>query len=138
MKSTYKTKAREIMIKYLKEHADQRHTAKEIYEAVCNGEAEINRTTVYRNLDRLCETGEVLKFKEANRDSWYYQYSAEHEHCNKHMHAQCSVCGKIFHLDKPFVDMFNVGVLKEYGLDINPADTVILGKCSKCRRIKRK
>ncbi len=138
MKSTYKTKAREVIITYLKNHSEQRLTAREIYEAVCGQEVEINRTTVYRNLDRLCETGELMRFKEPNRDAWYYQYSAKHDHCDEHMHAQCSVCGKIFHLDKPFVDAFGKGMLKEYGLDIDPADTIILGKCSKCRRMKKK
>ncbi len=138
MKSTYKTKAREVIISYLKKHPEQRLTAREIYEAVCNSEVEVNRTTIYRNLDRLCETGELMRFKEPNRDAWYYQYSAEHDHCDKHMHAQCSMCGKVFHLDKPFVEAFNAGMLEEYGIDINPADTIILGRCSKCRRIKEK
>ncbi len=52
--------------------------------------------------------------------------------------TSCSVCGKIFHLDKPFVDTFADGMLKEYGLDVSPAETVILGRCSKCRRMKKK
>jgi Fe2+ or Zn2+ uptake regulation protein len=138
MKSTYKTKAREVIMAYLKGHPEQRLTAREIYEEACSGEVEVNRTTVYRNLDRLCETGELMRFKEPNRDAWYYQYSAEHEHCDRHMHAQCSVCGKIFHLDKPFADAFGTGLLKEYGLEIDPAETIILGKCSKCRRIRKK
>ncbi|MBO6240879.1 MAG: transcriptional repressor [Butyrivibrio sp.] len=138
MKSTYKTKAREMIIAYLKEHPEQRLTAREIYEAVCSGNVEVDRTTVYRNLDRLCESGELMRFKEPNRDAWYYQYSAEHEHCDRHMHAQCSLCGKIFHLDKPFVDVFAAEMLKEYGLEIDPSETIILGKCSKCRRIKKR
>ncbi len=138
MRSTYKTKAREDIIGYLKKHPEQRLTAKEIYEAVCNGETQVNRTTIYRNLDRLCENGDLMRFKEPNQEAWYYQYSAEHIHCDKHMHAQCSVCGKIFHLDKPFIDTFFDGMLKEYGLDITPSETIILGKCSKCRRIKKR
>ncbi|MCR5499843.1 MAG: transcriptional repressor [Acetatifactor sp.] len=138
MKNTYKTKAREVIIAYLKEHAEQRFTAREIFEAACTQDVEMNRTTVYRNLEHLCETGDLLKFKEPNQEAWYYQCSAEHENCDKHMHAQCSVCGKIFHLDKPFVDSFGDGLLKEYGLDIDPSRSIILGRCSKCRRIKKR
>ncbi len=137
MKSTYKTKAREVIMAYLKEHPEQRLTAREIYEAVCDQDVEVNRTTVYRNLDRLCETGELMRFKEPNQDAWYYQYSADHDHCDRHMHAQCSSCGQIFHLDKPFVESFGAGMLKEYGLDIDPAGTIILGKCSKCKFSKK-
>ena len=137
MKSVYKTKAREVIIAYLKEHSEQRLTARELYEAVCEQDVEINRTTVYRNLDRLCENGEIMRFKEPNQDAWYYQYSEKHEHCNSHIHGQCSVCGRIFHLDKPFVDDFADAMLKEYGLDIDPVGTIILGRCSKCKRIKK-
>ncbi len=135
MKNTYKTKAREEILTYLKEHTDQRFTAKEIFQAVSKKE-EMNRTTVYRNLDRLCDTGDLLKFKEPNMDAWYYQYSSEFDHCDEHMHAQCSICGKVFHLEKPFVESFGTTVLAEYGLDIDPAQTLILGKCSKCRKNK--
>ncbi|MCR4697395.1 MAG: transcriptional repressor [Lachnospiraceae bacterium] len=138
MKSTYKTKSRELITTYLKSHAEQRFTAREIYEEICRQEAGINRTTVYRNLDRLCEIGELLKYKEPNQDAWYYQYSLKHNHCDKHMHGQCSVCGKIFHLDEPFVKSFGDKLLEKYGLDIDPAQTIVLGKCSKCRRIKKK
>lgn len=137
MKNTYKTKAREEIISYLKNHPEQRLTAREIYEAVCDGEKTVDRTTIYRNLDRLCENGGLMRFKEPNQESWYYQYSSDHEHCDRHMHAQCSVCGKVFHLDRPFVDAFAEGMIKEYGLDISPADTVILGKCSECKGIKK-
>ncbi|MCR5460781.1 MAG: transcriptional repressor [Acetatifactor sp.] len=138
MKSTYKTKAREIIMAHLKDHPEQRLTAREIYEAVCNQSVEVNRTTIYRNLEHLCETGDLFRFKEPNQDAWYYQYSAEHENCDRHMHAQCSVCGKIFHLDKPFADSFVDAVLAEYGLDADPSKSIILGQCSKCRRMKKK
>ena len=138
IKSAYQTKAREGILAYLKKHTEQRLTAREIYEAVCEQDVAVNRTTVYRNLDRLCETGELIRFKEPNQDAWYYQFSAEHEHCNHHMHAQCNACGKIFHLDKGFADDFAKAMLGEYGLDIDPVATIIMGRCSKCRRIKTK
>ncbi len=138
MKRTYKTKARELLIAHLENHPEQRFTAREIYDAVCDGKVLINRTTIYRNLERLCENGELMRFKEPNQDAWYYQYSAEHDHCDRHMHAQCSVCGKVFHLDNPFADDFAEKMLKEYGLAISPADTIILGSCSKCRCTKKK
>jgi len=133
MKSTYKTKSREEIMAYLKSHTEQRFTAREIFEAVSEQTEGINRTTVYRNLDRLCETGDLLRFKEPNQDSWYYQYSSEHDHCDEHMHAQCSACGRIFHLEESFVDIFEKRVLDEYGLVIDPSKSIIIGKCDKCR-----
>ena len=133
MKGAYRTKAREVIMAYLKEHTEQRFTAREIFEAVRGKTEGINRTTVYRNLDRLCEGGDLLRFKEPNQDSWYYQYSLDHEHCDEHMHAQCSACGRIFHLEKSFADAFEKKVFNEYGLMIDLSKTIIIGKCDKCR-----
>jgi len=138
LKNTYKTKAREVLITYLKSHTEKRFTAKEIYDAICKEETGMDRTTLYRNLDRLYESGVLLKFKEPNQDACFYQYCIEHEHCNEHMHGQCSVCGKIFHLEKPFVNEFTDKMFKEYGFDIDPSKTIILGICSDCRHIKKK
>lgn len=135
MKRSYKTKAREEIITYIKDHSEQRFTAKEIFEAVCAQANGINRTTVYRNLDRLCDAGELLKFRESNQDAWYYQYSSQHEHCDEHMHAQCSICGRIFHLDEPFVEDFADRIRAEYGIDVDRSKTIIIGKCNECKKI---
>lgn len=134
MKNTYKTRAREYIIAYLKDNSDKRFTAREIFNYIKESCDEVNRTTIYRNLDRLCEQGELLRFKEPNQDAWYYQYSKEHKHCDKHIHAQCSECGKIFHLENPFVDEFEEKLHSVYGLDINASKTIIIGKCDKCRQ----
>lgn len=132
MKGTYKTKAREYIVAYLKDNVEKRFTAREIYDYLKQEIDGVNRTTIYRNLDRMCENGEILRYKEPNQDSWYYQYSSEHKHCNAHMHAQCSECGKIYHLESAFVDEFKNKLLKIYGLELNVTKTIIIGKCREC------
>ena len=138
MKGEYMTKARGWIVEYLKNHAEKRFTAREIYEAIKNDIDGVNRTTVYRNLDHLCEQGKLVKYKEPNQESWYYQYSSEHSHCNDHMHAQCSECGKIFHLDNEFVEEFEKKMQSVYGLDMNPSRSMIVGKCEECSVKKEK
>ncbi|MBO4809096.1 MAG: transcriptional repressor [Lachnospiraceae bacterium] len=134
MKNAYKTKARELIISYLKENCDRRFTAREIFDYVTENAEGVNRTTIYRNLDRMCEQGDLTKFKEPNQDAWYFQYSSEHKHCNSHMHAQCSECGKIFHLENSFVDDFENRVRDAYGLDVNASKTIIIGVCDDCNK----
>ena len=134
MKNAYKTKARELIISYLKENCDRRFTAREIFDYVTENAEGVNRTTIYRNLDRMCEQGDLTKFKEPNQDAWYFQYSSEHTHCNSHMHAQCSECGKIFHLENSFVDDFENRVRDAYGLDVNASKTIIIGVCDDCNK----
>lgn len=128
----YKTKVRTLIINYLKLNSDRRFTAREIYDSIKDQAGSLNQTTIYRNMDRLCEEGELVRYKEPNRNAWYYQYSDEHKHCNRHMHAQCSTCGKIFHLEKPFVDEFTDRIRTMYGLDVSPSDTIIIGQCEDC------
>jgi Fe2+ or Zn2+ uptake regulation protein len=128
----YKTKVRTLIINYLKANSDRRFTAREIYDSIKDQAGSLNQTTIYRNMDRLCEEGELVRYKEPNRNAWYYQYSDEHKHCNRHMHAQCSTCGKIFHLEKPFVDEFTDRIRTMYGLDVSPSDTIIIGQCEDC------
>ncbi|MCR4654050.1 MAG: transcriptional repressor [Eubacterium sp.] len=128
----YKTKVRTLIINYLKSNSDRRFTAREIYDSIKDQAGSLNQTTIYRNMDRLCEEGELVRYKEPNRNAWYYQYSDEHKHCNRHMHAQCSTCGKIFHLEKPFVDEFTDRIRTMYGLDVSPSDTIIIGQCEEC------
>ena len=133
MRNSYKTKAREYIIQYLKEHSDRRFTAREVYNYLKLEDSGVNRTTVYRNLDRLCENGDLVRYKEPNQDAWYYQYSESHQHCDEHMHAQCSECGRIFHLENPFVHDFAEKLEREYGLNIDSSKTMIIGKCDECK-----
>ena len=133
-KTIYRTKVREALTSFLKAHSEQRFTAREIYEHIQKAQPGVNRVTIYRNLERLCEEGELVCYREANQDAWYYQYSGGHSQCNAHMHAQCSECGKIFHLEMPFVSQFEQNLKTTYGLDIDSSKTIIIGKCKECEK----
>ncbi len=137
MKSTYKTKAREVILEYLKKHTEQRLTAREIYEAVRERDAEINRSTVYRNLERLVDDGSLIKYKETDVDATCYRYSEHNGSCHDHMHAQCTGCGKVFHLDNAVFGNAPNKIKSEYGIDIDYGKTVIIGVCDKCRKKKK-
>ncbi len=137
MKNTYKTKAREVILAYLKEHTEQRLTAREIYEAVRVEDAENNRSTVYRNLERLVNDGSLIKYKEADVDATCYRYSEHNGSCNDHLHAQCTGCGKVFHLKNSVLGNASNKIKSEYGIDIDYGKTVIIGVCDKCRKKKK-
>lgn len=55
MKVEYKTRSRNVIVEYLKENADRRFTAKDIIDAISDEGKNVNRTTIYRNLERLCQ-----------------------------------------------------------------------------------
>jgi Fe2+/Zn2+ uptake regulation proteins len=57
LKTEYKTKARALIMEFLKKNSEKRFTAAEVFENVNKSPGGMNLTTVYRNLDRLCEQG---------------------------------------------------------------------------------
>ena len=132
MAKEYSTKAKSEIINYFEAHSDQKIAAKDIYEFLSASGKNINRATVYRNLDRLYEQGRLLRYREADSDCVYYQYSGEHDNCGNHLHAECSSCGKIFHLDDEFVYEFSKQLIDTYGLEVDFSRTFIMGKCKDC------
>ncbi len=133
MKAEYKTKPRNAIIEYLKEHADTRFTARDILNAINSGGEELDRSTIYRNLERLCKEGELVKYKERDINAACYQYSENHGSCHKHMHARCMQCGKVIHLENEILREASQKIQSEYGFDIDYGKTVIVGTCNKCR-----
>ena len=136
MKNEYRTKTRILILKYLESNADTRFTARDIFKAINANDDEIDRSTVYRNLERLFNDGLLIKFKETESAATYYQYSPKYSKCHCHMHGKCSGCGKIFHLEESFVEEFEEKMQAVYGLGVDACQTVIVGKCNECKEIK--
>jgi len=133
MKNEYRTKARNAIIEYLKEHADRRIAARDIVEALARQSEPVDRSTVYRNLERLCREGKLVRYRDAEMDVTCYRYSEGQEACHAHIHAQCENCGKIFHLDNALFAAAEKRMHDEYGIGIDYGKTVITGICDQCK-----
>ena len=133
MKTEYNTKPRNAIIEYLRENADIRFTARDILKALNAGGEGLDRSTVYRNLERLCNEGRLVRYRESDVNATCYQYSEEHGSCHDHTHAQCSDCGKIFHLDNEILDEAAKKMKEDYGIEIDYGKTVIMCKCDECK-----
>ena len=132
MKAEYRTKARAALLEFLQENSDRGFSSIDLLTYLQLNIEGVNKTTVYRNLDRLCEQGVIYKYRETNHEGWFYQYSKEHTQCNKHMHGKCSQCGKLFHIDEDFVNEFKKQVKKTYGFRVDLGKTIIVGMCDDC------
>ncbi len=138
MKTEYNTKPRTAIIEYLQKNADTRFTARDILTALNEAGHDLDRSTVYRNLERLCTEGKLVKYKETDVNATCYQYSEEHGSCHEHMHAQCAECGKIFHLEDHILDEAMEKMEAEYGIEVDYGKTVLVGLCRKCRKKRRR
>lgn len=89
---------------------------------------EMNKTTVYRALDRLEDEGIIHSFVGKNGLKWYAkcnQCSSE-KHNDIHPHFQCTICKKVTCLS---IEV-NIPKLKDYTID--SASVFLTGKCSEC------
>ena len=134
LQKEYNTKFKEEMMLYLKKNRDRRVSAYQIYEYMQENNIKINLTTIYRNLDKLTNAGKLLKVKHA--DDGLYQYLDGDKECEEHLHIQCKDCGGIVHMDHEGMDLINKYVQDECGYTLDCKDSVIMGKCDKCREKK--
>jgi len=91
-------------------------------------ESEMNKTTVYRILERLEDEGILHGFKGKDGLQWYARCkgcSASH-HADLHPHFQCRVCGKTECLD---IEL-SVPSVPQHKID--SAVLLLFGQCEDC------
>ena len=88
MPKTRMTNQRRVILEELRK-VDTHPTVDELYTIVKARMPHISLGTVYRNLDLLTETGEVLKLDSAGSMRRYDGRTAPHRH------VRCRVCGRI-------------------------------------------
>ena len=128
----YNTAARSRILGFLKENKDRTVNANDILNWLNNQGNDVNITTIYRYLDKLTESGEVMKYTAENGTRAVFQYVGEKQHCEEHLHLQCVRCGAILHLDCGFMDEISEHVMNEHGFRIQCRNSIIYGECSRC------
>ena len=128
----YNTAARSRILGFLKDNKDRTVNANDILNWLNNQGNDVNITTIYRYLDKLTESGEVMKYIAENGTRAVFQYVGEKQHCEEHLHLQCVRCGAILHLDCGFMDEISEHVMNEHGFRIQCRNSIIYGECSRC------
>jgi Fur family ferric uptake transcriptional regulator len=114
-------------------NADRHISAEELYKQLHSRYPYANISTVYRTLELLKELNLVT---ETNFGEGYVRYHvAEKGH---HHHLVCHSCGKVIDLDESALRPLKHTLLQKYGFDADLRHLAISGKCSECRRGKRK
>lgn len=107
------------------EESTQALSAIELFEKLKD---EMNKSTVYRTLDRLEDEGIIHSFLGGDGLKWYAKCDNcnSHEHEDVHPHFQCNECGKVdclsIHIDIP----------KIANRKIESTHFLIFGICEEC------
>lgn len=102
-------------------------TADEIYEQLVKEHPSISRGTVYRNLQRLCESGEIRKCEIPDAADRF-----DHRIC-AHYHVICEKCGRVFDVDMDYMTDLEKSVKNTHGFELTGHDIVFKGVCPDCK-----
>jgi Fur family ferric uptake transcriptional regulator len=130
MKAEYSTRARVLILEFLKENTAH-VTASDIIEHLKKQNIKIGVATVYRTLDKFVSDGIVRKMTIDERSGACYQYIHSAE-CASHFHLKCIKCGSLFHLSCDFLKNMEKHILDEHGFTVSSGKTVIYGLCKSC------
>ena len=111
----------------LKSHA----TADEIYHDIAAQHPSVSRSTVYRNLNLLAESGEIRKFETPGGPDRY-----DHR-CFNHYHARCLSCGRLFDIEMDYMPDLPRKILDAHGFAVSGHDILFNGLCPACQQAER-
>lgn len=101
-------------------------TADEVYALVRAQIPRISLGTVYRNLDLLAESGEIVKIESAGSQK---RFDGDIE---AHQHVRCTSCGRIGDVMPPIPLPLNA-MPKVHGFQVQSARVEFDGTCNDCK-----
>lgn len=107
-------------------------TPEEIYQRVQARAPAVNRATVYRTLDFLCELRLVVA---ANIGGGRMVYEVAGE--MPHHHLVCRTCGQVAQIGHETVKDLFVRIEREYQFTVDMDHLALFGLCQECRRATR-
>lgn len=105
-------------------------TADEVYDAIAREHPHISRGTVYRNLNQLCESGEIRRVEVPDGADRF-----EHR-CHDHYHARCTLCGRIFDVDMEYMADLEQKIRDSHGFEFSGHDIMFKGVCPDCKKVR--
>lgn len=120
------SKQRETIFAYLKQ-TKEHPTAERIYADLKPTMPQLSLATVYRNCNRLCETGQIVRLTTNGKTDHFDADTSDHQH------FVCTACDKVydlfFALPKELLDQ---NLTEEFEADFY--QLYVYGTCRTCRK----
>ena len=129
----YKTRQRELVLGCMSGSGGKHLTADEIVARLQKKGTPVGKSTVYRYLNMLAESGAVRKYPAEEGQSACYQYQSDHAGCKGHYHLKCNDCGTLLHVECEQLDKTAGAILESFQFALDNVKTVLYGKCIQCR-----
>ena len=130
----YNTKQREAILAFIAALGEQHATAAQLVEHFKRGDVPIGRTTVYRHLEKLAQSGKVRKYTVDGVSGACYQFAGKQDGCREHFHLKCESCGGLIHLQCDIMEKIREHIKDDHEFEVNNMKTVLYGRCRACSR----
>jgi Fe2+ or Zn2+ uptake regulation protein len=121
------TTQRSLVLEIVKEYRGH-ITADEVYEKIVKDFPHVSRATVYRNLNLLCDIGDIRKVEMPGGADRYDHL------CHDHYHARCVKCSRIFDVEMDFIVGLEKNIRDTHGFEISGHDIIFKGTCPECNQ----
>jgi Fur family ferric uptake transcriptional regulator len=107
---------------------EEKNEAISVVNLIALLKGQMNKTTVYRILDRLEKEGVIHSFNGKEGLKWYAKCEGchAHQHSDKHPHFQCTECDKMECLS------VDVKIPTIHNHKVVSTDILIMGQCEVC------
>ena len=114
------SRQRELILETV-QRSDDHPTADTIYTRVRAQDPKVSLGTVYRNLNLLCENGQLLKVPIPGASDRFDHTLGDHAH------AYCEVCGSV-------TDVLQEALKGGCGFQVHQMNLVLEGVCPECQK----
>lgn len=132
----YKTKQQNFILNCLEKHKDENLSVDKIIEYLKNDGVSVGVSTVYRQLNKLCQEKKARKFGMGENESAVYRFIDKKRDCDSHFHLVCCKCNELIHLECDNIATVYRHIFSEHGFEVDAIKTVFYGVCKKCREEK--
>jgi len=131
-RGNYQTRQQEAIEALFAKRPEDCLSAEETYQELSHAGFDIGKTTVYRVIARLCQTGRLRKYAaHTSGGSARFQYNpCQHSH----LHIRCVHCGALAHLHCEEVEAFSHHLSSHHGFTLDEGQTILYGCCQQCRK----
>ena len=128
---SYSTKQQQAVLRCLESRGETPMTATDLAEDLRQTGTPVGLATVYRQLEKLAQSGMVHKV--STEEGAFYQYCP---HGGTHDHGcillRCEDCGRIVHLDCGHLQHLHHHLETEHHFHIDFRRTILTGLCQTC------
>ena len=128
--AVYKMAQRERIMLFLKDHTDRTFSVKEISDELRHDKCSEHipsESTIYRIMNSLADSGEVIRTVDSCREYRYTLY----QHDSPRIQVKCKLCGKTYEIDDSVCSEIISGLQNACPIDTDKNIEITI-KCDKC------